>query len=165
MKITPRLRETLKQPLGEVVKDASGIPSDALIVAVGDTASNSIIEAGLKPALVVYDGMTHRQPVGVSETIASYEAKVHRIKNPAGFLSEEVFALFGRLLREKEPSRVYVDGEEDLTTLAAIDQAPNGALVVYGQPDEGLVVVKVDDNIKIKVKAILKEMQDQHTAP
>jgi len=165
MKVTPRLREHLKQPLGEVAQDASGIPPGALIVAVGDTASDSIIKAGLKPALVVYDGMTHRQPVGVSETIASYEAKEHKIKNPAGFLADEVLALFGRLLKSGEPSRVYVDGEEDLTALAAIDQAPNGAYVVYGQPDEGLVVVKVDDKIKNKVKTILKEMQDQHTAP
>ena len=160
MKLTPQLRDALKQPLGRVVEDASSIPADAAVVCVGDTAADTLIGAGYTPRMVVYDAMTRREYVGVSETIRSFKAREHKVRNPAGHLKKEVFALFGRLLESGERSRVFVEGEEDLTTLAAIDQAPMGAYVVYGQPDEGLVVVKVDDKIKEKVKGILREMED-----
>ena len=160
MRLTPALRDSLKKPLGRVVKDSASISPDADIICVGDTVSDTILQAGYKPKLVVYDGMTCRKAVGVSKTISSYDVKEHRIKNPAGHLEEEVFRLFRRLLKGDSPSRVFVDGEEDLTALAAIAEAVNGSVLIYGQPDEGLVVVDVDDEIKGKVKKILKEMED-----
>ena len=160
MKLTPALREVLKKPLGIIVKDPTQIPRDAVLVCIGDTAADSLISAGYRPKLVVYDGMTRRMSVGVSKAISSYDAPEHRVKNPAGHLNEEVFRLFRRLLKGRSPSRVFVEGEEDLTTLAAIAEAKNGTVLVYGQPDEGLVVVRVDDEAKDKVKKILKEMDD-----
>jgi len=160
MEITPRLRRELKKPLGAVVKDVSALPAGGLLVAVGDTASDTLLSAGLKPKLVVYDGRTGRRDVGVSKLIRSFSAEEYRVSNPAGCLTGEVFTLFKRLLNGGGPARVYVDGEEDLTALAAIMEAPSGAVVVYGQPGEGLVVVKVDEDIKAKVNRILEEMED-----
>lgn len=160
MKLTPALREVLKKPLGTVVKEIDQVPKDAVLVFVGDTAADSLLSAGFKPKMVVYDGMTRRIRVGVSKAISSYDAKEHRIKNPAGHLEEGVFRLFRRLLRSRSPSRVFVDGEEDLTALAAIAESPVGTVLVYGQPEEGLVVVRVDEEAKEKVKKILKEMED-----
>ena len=40
--------------------------------------------------------------------------------------------------------KIVVEGEEDLATLPAILYAPPGSVVVYGQPDEGSVLVKVN---------------------
>ena len=160
MKLTPRLRKLLKKPLGEVVGDASAIGGDAMVLAVGDTASDTVLKAGLKPKMVVYDGMTARKKVGVSKAIQGFKAEEHRVANPAGHLEEEVIALFGRLMREPGQSKVFVEGEEDLTALAAIKEAPDGAVVLYGQPDEGLVVVVVDDKMKDKVNGMIEEMED-----
>jgi uncharacterized protein (UPF0218 family) len=53
MKLTPRLRDLLKKPLGEVVSDAASIPKGAEIIAIGDSASEAIIAANLNPLLVV----------------------------------------------------------------------------------------------------------------
>ena len=160
MKLTPALREVLKKPLGALVKDATTIPRDADIVAVGDTASETLISAGYEPKLVVYDGLTRRRKVGVSKAISSYGGREYRVKNQAGHLDEEVLTLFQKLLAGKIKSRVFVEGEEDLTALAAISHARAGVLVVYGQPDEGLVVVRVDEKIKERVKKMLEEMED-----
>jgi GTP-dependent dephospho-CoA kinase len=160
MRLTPALREELKKPLGRVVKGTASIPKDAMLLCIGDRASDTLISAGFRPKLVVYDGYTQRRKVGVSKTISSYDVKEYRVKNPAGLLTEGVFKLFRKVLGGDSQGRVYVDGEEDLTALAAIAEAPVGAVLVYGQPNEGLVVVDVDDKIKEKVKNMLKEMKD-----
>jgi GTP-dependent dephospho-CoA kinase len=160
MKLTPSLREELKKPLGALAKDASGIPRDAVVVSVGDTASDTLLAGGYSPKMVVYDGMTRRKGVGVSEAIAAYKAREHRVKNPPGHLEDAVLRLFRRLMRSEGASKVFVEGEEDLTALAAVKEAPLGAYVVYGQPGEGLVVVEVDADIKVKVGKMLKEMED-----
>jgi uncharacterized protein (UPF0218 family) len=53
---------------------------------------------------------------------------------------------------------VIVDGEEDLLTLVAILAAPPGSLVVYGQPGQGIVLVRVTSQRKREVEKIIEEM-------
>ena len=55
-------------------------------------------------------------------------------------------------------SAVIVDGEEDLLALVAISVAPDGSLVVYGQPNEGLVLVPVTSQKKKEIADILALM-------
>jgi len=52
-----------------------------------------------------------------------------------------------------------VKGEEDLLTLIAVLYSPETALVVYGQPHSGIVVVKVTSEKKAQVKEYLKAMK------
>jgi uncharacterized protein (UPF0218 family) len=160
MKLTPRLRRELKKPLGPVTKDGSELPAEGLLVSVGDTASDSLLSKGFKPKLVVYDGRTGRRQVGVSKLIESYDACQHQVSNPPGHLMGEVFTLFSKLLESEGPQKVYVEGEEDLTALAAIKEASPGTLVVYGQPGVGLVVVEVNEESKDKVMGFIEEMED-----
>jgi|WetSurMetagenome_2_1015567.scaffolds.fasta_scaffold605147_2 GTP-dependent dephospho-CoA kinase len=162
MELTPSVREVLKRPLGRLVKDASEVPKDRVLIAVGDTASETLISAGFRPKLVVYDAMTRRKQVGVSKTISSYDAEEHRVNNQAGHLERGVFSLFKRCLKAQANCKVFVVGEEDLTALAAVAEAPAGAVVVYGQPGEGLVIVDVDEKSKARVKTIIEEMEDGH---
>jgi Uncharacterized protein conserved in archaea len=53
---------------------------------------------------------------------------------------------------------IIVDGEEDLAALSAIFLAPENTKVIYGMPDEGVVVVDSSDS-KEKVKKLLKKME------
>jgi hypothetical protein len=53
---------------------------------------------------------------------------------------------------------VAVKGEEDLLALPVIALAPVSALVFYGQPGEGIVVVRADAESKSRIKAILAEI-------
>jgi GTP-dependent dephospho-CoA kinase len=158
LKITESLRETLKKPLGVVIKDTCEIRRGCVLVAVGDLASKRLIADGLRPHIIVYDGKTKRQDIGVSEEITGYPGETYLLDNPAGELAEEAMPLFERLYRKNTPSKVFVGGEEDLTALAAISLAPAGACIVYGQPDEGLVMVEADEEAKNKVNKIIKEM-------
>jgi len=46
--------------------------------------------------------------------------------------------------------------------LPLIDLAPIGSIIVYGQPNEGLVVVEVTKERKIWVKEFFSRMEDQN---
>jgi len=160
MKLSSRLRDELKKPLGRLVWDVGSIPKGKLTITVGDVASQKLITAGFKPKLCVYDARTSRRDVELDPAVRSYGVREVRTVNPAGFLMPEVFDVFRRLLPMKGASRVFIEGEEDLTALAAISEAPLGALVVYGQPGEGMVVVEVDAAIKAKVRKIIEDMEN-----
>jgi uncharacterized protein (UPF0218 family) len=56
--------------------------------------------------------------------------------------------------------RRLVEGEEDLLTLIAIMEAPNNSIIVYGQPYEGIVAVKVTQEKKTEISEILKAMKN-----
>ena len=53
---------------------------------------------------------------------------------------------------------ILVDGEEDLLALPAIFLAPINSLVLYGQPNQGFVLVKITDTVRLIAMKILKEM-------
>jgi len=160
MKLTPALRARLKEPLGKVVETTDTIPRQALVVAVGDLASERLIKDGFEPKIVVYDGLSKREDIGISGQIRSFDAMEERVTNPPGTLSPEVFDLFRSFFAGSDRHKLFVDGEEDLTAIAAISEAPIGTFIVYGQPDEGLVIVEVNKTIKEKIENMIGEMDN-----
>jgi hypothetical protein len=53
---------------------------------------------------------------------------------------------------------MVVLGEEDLLTLPAIVEAPIISFVIYGQPEEGIVLVEVDEKKKKEIHALIDAM-------
>ena len=53
--------------------------------------------------------------------------------------------------------KIVIKGEEDLLVLPASLLAPLGAVVVYGQADFGIILVKVDESIKEKIYGLIKQ--------
>jgi uncharacterized protein (UPF0218 family) len=160
MNLTSSLRAELKKPLGMLTHDLTLINRDAVLITVGDEASKTLLEAGFKPKVVVYDGKTARKPVEVPKIVGEYGTRSTEVANPAGTLQEGVFKVFREALEDDGLTRVFVDGEEDLTALAAVNEAPSGSIVVYGQPGGGLVLIEVNEDIKEKVSKIIGEMED-----
>jgi uncharacterized protein (UPF0218 family) len=64
-----------------------------------------------------------------------------------------------RALSTDNPTTILVDGEEDLVALPAIVAAPEGASVVYGQPDEGMVHVQVTDDHRTDMRDLLERFE------
>lgn len=56
------------------------------------------------------------------------------------------------------PVRITVMGEEDLLVLPVCIYAPDNSIVLYGQPNEGLVLVEVSTEIRNKVQTLLNLM-------
>ena len=111
------------------------------------------------PLVCVYDNKSRRCDIKPLESIGNYRAELVEIENNAGELANAAFREIGKALESKTRTKIFVRGEEDLITLAAIAESEDGWLVLYGQPNEGLVVVEVDNKIKSKVKKILGEMR------
>jgi hypothetical protein len=56
-------------------------------------------------------------------------------------------------------TRIIVEGEEDLAVIPLICLLPENSLVVYGQPDEGVVAIRVTEDKKILIHDILGRME------
>lgn len=68
--------------------------------------------------------------------------------NPAGSISRNAVSIISDAIDKKIMTHIIVEGEEDLLALPVFALSPEGTIVFYGQPFEGLVVVHVDKKIK-----------------
>jgi len=157
----------LKEPLGTLIR---GSPNQTMhrlgrmieeerppkVIAVGDVVSRSMVEHGLQPDIIVVDHRVMRSPstpfeAGVDRTV--------RVRNPAGTITEEAWLVLRDVMRQEGRTRVLVDGEEDLLTLVVGLHAPDGSFVVYGQPHEGIVVVRVTESKRRMFRQIVNLME------
>ncbi len=156
------LRETLGEPLGEVVanlEELHKLIGDAHpLIAVGDVISESLVAAGHPAGVSIIDFKTRRHP---TQTLLPLHIK--RYKNKHGTIAHRSVVAYQdaitRYLSDNIPQTVVIDGEEDLLALPAILLAPLGAVVVYGQYDLGIVVNKVSESLKERVYTLVQEFQ------
>ena len=143
------LRSELKEPVGPIYTDTEALLADAAepLVAVGDIVTYHLMQADRTPDVALVDGRTKRSAVDdhIQEAIDSdaFDRERH-VSNPAATLSEPLLTALREALGDAAAGTstvIVVDGEEDLAALPAVVAAPTDASVVYGQPDEGMVLV------------------------
>jgi uncharacterized protein (UPF0218 family) len=148
MPLSPKDSQFLKQPFGALITDkvvtkqkvTSMLKGAKKVIAVGDATTERLVSFGITPEVAVIDGKERRSKRNYP---ASYSASELRCSNPAGTISREAVKVLQQALESPPPVRVFVDGEEDLLALPIFATAPEGSVVLYGQPLEGLVVVKI----------------------
>jgi len=164
-KLPAEMREELKEPLGAVYTDADALLAEAgePIVAVGDIVTYHLIEAGRRPDVAVVDGKTKRERVE-REVLGAIEAFDDRIDvaNPQSTITDDLLEALASALEAPGSTVVVVDGEEDLASLPAVVAAPDGASVVYGQPDEGMVLVPVEGGTRARCRELIEGMQSDY---
>ncbi|WP_049921767.1 GTP-dependent dephospho-CoA kinase family protein [Halopiger djelfimassiliensis] len=155
------LRHELKEPMGPIETDADRLLEavGGPLIAVGDVVTYHLLQAGRPPDVAFVDERTKRETVDeeIREAVAD-EVTIEAVNPPAEISADVVRALLEGLARE-EPTTILVDGEEDLLALPAIAVAPAGASVVYGQPDEGMVHVRVTDEHRAEMRALLERFE------
>jgi uncharacterized protein (UPF0218 family) len=129
----------------------------SLIVSVGDVVSRDMIEHDISLNVLIVDNKVMRKPI---QPITVDAEQTLYTKNPPGAITDEAWAAIRSAVEQKGQTRVMVDGEEDLLTLAAVLVAPEDALVVYGQPHRGIVVVKVTEETKERMHRIVDAMEE-----
>lgn len=154
MRIPEKVRQELKEPLGLVHKDFTGIMQLARtrrIISIGDICTLSLLAMGIRPHLAVFDFRYMRKKLdsGLVSILSLNFKDPRRYPNPPGTVSEKVMEDAKELLRDG--GGVLIDGEEDLLALIFIRSAGKGDLIIYGQPHEGLVVVEPDKEIKDRI--------------
>lgn len=165
--LTSDLRKQLKKPMGLLIRGSFKETMRKLreivdkekpvkIISVGDRVSINLVENSLLPHLLIVDNKIMRRrisPISISVN------KAFHVKNPPGTITREALATIEDVLKQDRRTKIVVEGEEDLLTLAAVLYAPEKSFVVYGQPYEGIVVVKVTKEKKAEVANILRSMK------
>ena len=164
MILPPNLRDELKIPLGKLISNDSSekesyirkIYSEKIVITVGDATSELLLGMGLIPLLHIVDGQEKRVKRSPPETESTTTLTV---KNNPGEISTESFNLVKTIFDQKPPIRLVVDGEEDLLVLPVCLFAPSNSVVMYGQPNEGLVIAEITDEVREKVQKIVNQMK------
>jgi hypothetical protein len=158
------LRDQLKNPLGNLISDSAPnkeniikeISAESVLITVGDRTTENILQLGLKPQIQIIDGLEKR-----NQCIVPTDDAVNTnlsCRNPPGEITEESIQVIQKAFSSEPPVRITVDGEEDLLVLPVCIFAPENSVVMYGQPNEGLVIVHITPEIRAKVQKILDVM-------
>jgi uncharacterized protein (UPF0218 family) len=162
------MRSELKEPLGrllrgepsETVEELRRILSDReppMLAVVGDFTTKNVLESGLKPDVVVVDNRVMRVDV---DPLDHKERQILRCENRQGTVNARAWAVLEEAVSLKSSAAVIVEGEEDLLVLPLILLMPEGALIVYGQPREGMVVVDASGERKEWAEEFLARMEE-----
>ncbi len=162
------LREELRRGFGiiisgnhrEVISRVMSIIGNACnkLWAVGDVVCSTALDVGCIPKACFIDGRTLRTlrtglPEGLAKGLFN---NVIKIRNPAGTLSEEaIYAVKYCVGRDRV--LVLVDGEEDLIGLAVLLYANLGEYLVYGLPNVGVDLIKVDEAVRSKAHDMISK--------
>jgi len=166
VKLPEKIRDDFKKPLGKLILDPATsreniqreITTKSYLITVGDATTEKLMGFGFMPSLQIVDGQEKRVK---REFPSSHETIITlTCNNPAGEITKESIDVIKKALgSSSSPIRILVRGEEDLLVLPVCIYAPEGATVMYGQPNEGLVVVQITAKIKDKTKSLLDLME------
>ena len=154
----------MKIPLGILLPEShtqkseiqKHLTANSYIVTVGDRTTEKMIDLGLIPSLQIIDGQEKREK---REPPNLENATELLVDNPATEITSQSVDVIKKAFTMKSPVRIFVNGEEDLLVLPVCIHAPENAVVMYGQPHEGLVIVKITAEIRNKVQTLLDLME------
>ena len=165
MKLPNSLREQMKIPLGVLLPENQAekqniekyLSKTSFVITVGDRITEKMINFGLIPSLQIIDNLEKRkkrETPALSNTVAEL-----KVDNPPAEITLQSIDIIKKAFSMKPPVRIVVNGEEDLLVIPVCIHAPENAIVLYGQPNEGLVVVKITPEIKNKTQTLLDLME------
>ncbi len=157
------LRARLTRPVGRLfsVEEVEGrsfaevVRKAQMVITVGDRVTETLGAQGRVPDLQVVDSQENRR--ARTPPAVAYARKIE-VDNPPGTITEDAIEGIREALLGEKPVRVAVNGEEDLLAIPVIALAPASAVVFYGQPNEGIVMVRADAEAKSRNRAILAEI-------
>lgn len=145
----------LKKPWGQIVHSqqlASQMKKHkpTVTAVVGDYSLSTFIEQKIPFNLGIYDGKTQREKNNIVEqTLKKHHLTIPIVKitNKAGEVSVMATKTIQKY-QERPHQLIEVQGEEDVLVIPLILLLPLNSLVWYGQPSKGMVMVRVDEEIK-----------------
>ena len=132
------------------------LSDDPYVVTVGDRTTEKMIDFNLIPSLQIIDGQEKRKKREPPKMVNVVELNVD---NPAAEITLQSIDLIKKAFDMKPPIRISVNGEEDLLVLPVCIYAPENSVVLYGQPNEGLVIAKITTQIRNKTQTLLDLME------
>ncbi|MBT3686204.1 MAG: GTP-dependent dephospho-CoA kinase family protein [Nitrosopumilus sp.] len=164
MKLPDSLRDQLKIPLGVLLPIGQDnkrniqkyLSDDSFIITVGDRTTEKMIDFDLTPSLQIIDGFEKRIKRDIVKLGDAFELQ---IDNPAAEITLQSIEIIKKAFTMNPPIRLTVNGEEDLLVLPVCIHAPENSVILYGQPNKGLVLVQITAEIRNKAQALLDLMK------
>ena len=164
MKLPDSLREQMKIPLGILLPESQAdkenilkhLEENSYIITVGDRTTEKMIDFDLIPSLQIVDGIEKREKREPPKLVNATEITVD---NPPAEITSQSIDVIKKAFSMESPVRILVTGEEDLLVLPVCIHAPENSVVMYGQPNEGLVLVKITSEIRNKAQSLLDLME------
>ncbi|MAT48725.1 MAG: hypothetical protein CMA27_02715 [Euryarchaeota archaeon] len=144
--------------INNMIKDLNLREYSGKIVAVGDVCVSALREVGIIPNVSVIDGMTKRKmlPENLKPNQEGYDKKI-QCNNPAGQITSEFISCLVEASKSEKNILVNVKGEEDLAPIILHLALPLNALLIYGQPNQGIVACFSNEKVKSRCKNRLNE--------
>jgi len=164
LKLPNSLRDQFKNPLGVLLPEdtvdkahiSEYLSDNSYIITVGDRTTEKMIDFGLIPSLQIIDGVEKREK---RELPKLENATKLTVDNPAAEITAQSIDVIKQAFTLQSPVRIVVNGEEDLLVIPVCVHAPENSVVLYGQPNKGLVIVKVTPEIRNKTQGLLDLME------
>jgi len=161
-KVTNEIKSIVRRPLGKLLSGEKAVEyikrkisknKKLKVIAVGDATGHFLSACNIPLHIWIYDGKVMRKKVRYKLPFPS-----HVVRNPRSHITHELQQAIDDALDSKKESRIFVIGEEDLATLYVIYKAKN-ALIVYGQPKKGVVLVEVSEDLRKKTLSLLSKLK------
>lgn len=161
--LTLKQRKILHHPQGELIQNPT--PADILqrinqqptptVSAVGDVAVSFFLRHHLSLSCGIYDCRVKRRSSNLVEALLPHAATRIQVTNQPATISKNLTKAIKATL-DSPPSFIKIKGEEDLAVLPLVLLTPLNSLIIYGQPGEGLVALRANEEAKDKYFQFLK---------
>ena len=147
-----------KKPLGKLYPNFEDAIPDIkkadFLISVGDQTTKNLKDNDLTPHLGIIDNRIQRK----DHSHDLIQNNILEVNNPAGTITDDLWETIESAIKAINADgikrQIVVKGEEDLAVLPCILIAPEDTIILYGQPNEGLVYVKASD-VKSKAKELM----------
>ena len=137
-------REFFARPQGPVIHEIASGSAEGVFV-VGDATLEYCIQRNVPYQLGVYDKKRNR--VAADSFVINVLKPDVTVKSMPGTVSLELTKAL-QLALLKKLKHVFVEGEEDTATIALVLLLPLQSLIYYGQPNKGMVEMRVTEELK-----------------
>lgn len=156
------MRSELARPMGELVPAwalRKQLKDSPRVVSVGDVVTITLLQMDMEPDVAVFDYKTQRaEETRAKERIAGMGGRLVKVENPAGRITRALWQAVRDAVNAEGKVKIEVSGEEDLAALVAMATGPEGAHVLYGLPNRGLVLVRVTPEVRAQAADAIRRM-------
>lgn len=161
LKLDKNLISEYKKPLGKLYSNfdeaINDIKNAKFLISVGDATTKNLVDNQIYPNIGIIDNLIQRKNHNYK---INYTENILNAKNPAGTITKNLWETIEEAFNnsiDENNLLIIVDGEEDLAVLPCIIMAPDDSVVLYGQPNEGLVFVDVN-SVRKKANELINKL-------
>jgi len=160
--ISDNVRNKLKTPLGKLIENNRinrkyllNIIKSNQTITIGDATTEKFIKYNIPINISVFDSKEKRVK---REPPLINSVKFYKLRNPQGCITQDSIELIKNCLKINDKVQIIVEGEEDLLTLLFTAIFPINTMIFYGQPNKGLVIVKINNELRKYANKLLNEI-------